>query len=531
METMLLLFIGASLILAGILISPLSSRVGMPVLLIFLCVGMLAGEDGPGNIVFNDISAAFMVANLALAVILLDGGIRTQVGAFRVGLKPALLLATVGVVITAVITGLMAMWLLDLPLLVGLLIGAIISSTDASVVFSLLQGRNLNLNERVGSSLEIESGMNDPMAIFLTMLFIQLIENSSSNSLWLSLLLLVQQFGLGALLGLCGGIIMARLLERMVLVTAMYPLLVVSGGIFLFSTTSLLGGSGFLAIYLMGVLLANHGSRKMPAILQIHDGLTWLAQLTLFLLLGLLVTPSQLFDHLAVALLISATLILLARPLAVALSLLPFGFNLREHFFISWVGLRGAVPIVLALFPLMANLPDANTIFQITFVVVLISLILQGSTLAPLARMLKLEVPGRQEPKLRVSLDLPETGDHELLLFPLQGERWAKPVPVTDIHLPEPSRIVMYFREGRMYERRAGLNVRENDVIAVLAPRHQAGDVGQVLGWKEPPERLTDRRFFGEFTVNGSALLGDIQAMYGINVHSLDPGFTLTECF
>ena len=531
MDTMLILLIGASLLLAGILISPLSTRVGMPVLLIFLCVGMISGEDGVGGIVFNDISVAFIVANLALAIILLDGGMRTEVSSFRVGLRPALVLATFGVILTAVITGLIAMWLLDLPLLGGLLIGAIISSTDASVVFSLLQGRNLKLNERVEATLEIESGVNDPMAIFLTLLFIQLIESGGDASFLQALLMLVQQFGLGASIGIGGGYLLARFLDRIELVTAMYPLLVVSSGILLFSATSVLDGSGFLAIYLAGVVLASQGSRKLPTILQIHDGLAWLAQLTLFLILGLLVNPSQLFDTLGTALLISAALIFLARPLSVVLSLLPFGFNLREHCFISWVGLRGAVPIVLALFPLLAGMPDAGTIFQITFVVVLVSLLLQGSTLAPVARHLKLEIPGKQEPRLRVGLDLPETGNHELLLFPLEGERWREPKAITDIHLPDPARIVMFFRDGQMFERRRGLFVQEKDVLAVLADRKQVDDIGQILGSREPPERLTDRRFFGEFTVNGQALLGDIQNVYGLDIQSLDPGLTLSECF
>lgn len=531
METSLIILIAAALLLASILLSPLSSRVGMPVLLIFLGIGMLAGEEGIGQIQFDNIETTFMVANLALAIILLDGGMRTQVASFRVGLKPALLLASVGVCLTAIICGLAAMWLLDLPLLVGLLIGAIISSTDASAVFSLLQGQQLNLNERVEASLEIESGINDPMAIFLTILFIQLLDQTQSGNVTDTLLMLTQQFGIGAISGLAGGMLLARLLDRLPLVSAMYPLLIASGGLVLFALANLLGGSGFLAIYLMGVVLASQESRRLPVVLQIHDTLAWLAQLTLFLILGLLVTPSRLLEFLPQALLISAVLIVVARPLSVLLSLLPFGFSFREQGFISWVGLRGAVPIVLALFPLMAGLEDAGMIFQITFVVVLVSLLLQGSTLAPMARWLDLEVPGRQEPSLHLALDLPGTGDHELMLFPLQGERWREEQPITGIHLPDPARIVMFFRKGEMYERRRGINVREHDVIAVLGPRRQAADIGTILGWQEPPERLTDHRFFGEFTIQGGALLGDVQNVYGVKVPNLDPGLSLAECF
>ncbi len=269
----------------------------------------------------------------------------------------------------------------------------------------------------------------------------------------------------------------------------------------------------------------------MESILQIHDGLAWMAQLVLFLLLGLLVTPSELLDTLPEALLISAALIVLARPLSTVLSLLPFGFSRAEHVLMGWVGLRGAVPIVLAIFPLMAGLEDARTIFQITFIVVMVSLLLQGSTLAPLARKLKLEVPPKPEPELRVPLQLAAAGNHELLLFPLKGSRWQKPVEITDIHLPAPSRIVMYFRDGNMFERRRGLFAQEGDLVAVLAHHDHAADVGQILGWDEPPESLTDRRFFGEFTVNGGAALRDVQAMYGVEIRDFDPALTLSDCF
>lgn len=529
MDTTLLL-IGAVLVMLSILVSPLSSRIGMPVLLLFLGVGMLAGEEGPGGIEFHDIPTAFLVGNLALAVILLDGGMRTRVQSFRVGLKPALTLATVGIVITAGVVGLFTAWLLELPILFGLLIGAIISSTDAAAVFSLLQGRGLHINERVEATLEIESGSNDPMAIFLTLVLIEILD-SGSTSIWAGVLMLVQQFGLGALAGLSGGFLMAILVSRVTLVAAMYPLLVAAGGIALFSATNQLGGSGFLAIYLMGVVLASRKVRMMQSILQIHDGLAWLAQLILFLLLGLLVTPSLLWASAPLALLIALTLLLVARPLATVVSLSPFGFSRNEHVFIAWVGLRGAVPIVLALFPLMAELPDAGIVFQIAFVVVLASLVLQGSTLAPLARKLKLEVPAPRDSQRRVQLELAAVGDHELLLVPLKGERWAKPVAVTDLHLPERAQLAAIFREGTMVDPRPGVDIQEHDVAAVFSHSDQTDDVGQVLGRPEPPERLTDRRFFGEFILQGDATISDIQAVYGTSVDRFESTLTLSECF
>ncbi|HWK54022.1 MAG TPA: potassium/proton antiporter, partial [Hyphomicrobiales bacterium] len=380
------------------------------------------------------------------------------------------------------------------------------------------------------ATLEIESGSNDPMAIFLTLMMIQLIHEPGASA-WSGVIMLVQQMGIGGVAGVVGGIFLSQLLRRVDLVPAMYPLLVVSAGLLLFALTDLAGGSGFLAIYLMGVMLAIRRDPHLEGILQIHDGLAWLAQIILFVLLGLLVTPSRLLDTLPQALAISAILILVARPLATIPSLLPFGFSLREHVFMAWVGLRGAVPVVLAIFPFTAGIPAAQLIFQITFVVVLVSLLLQGGTLAPMARLLKLEVPPKPEPELRVPLQVPAAGEHELLLFPLRGKRWQTPREITDIHLPDPSRIVMFFREGTMFERRRGLFVQEGDMVAVLAHQQHEGDVGRILGWEEPPERLSDRRFFGDFTMNGNARLRDVQLLYSCPLHQLNPELTLSDCF
>src|SRR5690554_4567883 len=289
-----LILIGALMLVMSILLSPLSSRVGMPVLLIFLLVGMLMGEDGAAGIRFDNFELAFAIGNLALAVILLDGGMRTRAETFRVGLRPALLLATLGVFVTAALSGLVAWVVFDMHWLTALLIGAIISSTDAAAVFSLLQGRGLNLNERVGATLEIESGSNDPMAIFLTLMLITLIGQHQDGALASGLLMLVQQFGIGAPAGVVGGLAIVALTNRIQLTPALYPILVAAAGIAVFAATNAIGGSGFLAIYLAGVVVGNRRVRMMPMILQVHDGLAWLAQLCLFLMLGLLVNPSDL---------------------------------------------------------------------------------------------------------------------------------------------------------------------------------------------------------------------------------------------
>ncbi|WP_029654143.1 potassium/proton antiporter [Marinobacter daepoensis] len=526
-----LTLIGALMLVISIILSPLSSRVGMPVLLVFLVVGMMMGEDGPGGIEFDNFELAFLIANLALGVILLDGGMRTRVETFRVGLRPALMLATLGVALTAGGAAVVAWWVFDLHWLMALLIGAIISSTDAAAVFSLLQGRGLHLNERVSATLEIESGSNDPMAIFLTLLLVTLIGSYEEGALTQGLLMLLQQFGLGTLAGLAGGFAVVQLVNRIQLTPSLYPLLVAAAGIAVFSATNAIGGSGFLAIYLTGVVIGNRQVRMMPMILQVHDGLAWLAQLCLFLILGLLVSPSELIPLAGAGLVLALALIFVIRPITVLLTLWPFGFNRRELGFISWVGLRGAVPIVLALFPVIAGLQDAQLVFHAAFFIVLVSLLVQGTTMAPLARLLKLEVPAGEGPYRRLPLDVPAAGDHELMLFPLRGQVWENPRPLGHLRFPDNTAIAGVFRDRKCLQPRRELKVASGDVIAMFATPALLPDLGKALSGRQTPQHLAERAFFGDFVLNGDALLGDVEQVYDIEFDGLSPDLSLAECF
>lgn len=402
------LLIAAALVFVSVLAGVVSARAGFSFLLVFLLAGVLAGEDGPGGLVFNDFRLSFWVGNVALAVILLDGGLRTDFDTFRTGLRPSLVLATLGVLVSAGITGAAAHWLLDLPWPLALLAGAIVGSTDAAAVFSLLKSSGVRLNDRVASTLEIESGMNDPMAVYLTLTLIGVAlavgageAAGTAGAAGLDALdvlrSLLQQFGWGAALGLSAGFAMAELLQRLGRGAdgggGIRALLLVSGGLTVFAATTWLGGSGFLAVYAMGVITGNRARRLVRSSLSAMDGYAWLSQAGMFLLLGLLVTPSNLLPTLWPALGVSAVLMFVARPLSVWLCLGPLRFPSRETLFISWVGLRGAVPIVLAMFPVMAGLPGAQVFFNVAFVVVLTSLLLQGSTIAWSARRLGLALP------------------------------------------------------------------------------------------------------------------------------------------
>ncbi|MGQ0620260.1 MAG: potassium/proton antiporter [Panacagrimonas sp.] len=527
-----LIFVAGALFITSILATVITPRLGVPLLLVFLIVGMLAGQDGPGGLIFNDFGLANLAGTAALSVILFDGGMRTKLAMFRVGLRPALSMSTVGVLITAGITGFFAAWLLDLSWAEGLLIGAIVGSTDAAAVFSLLHTNAVHLNERVTSVLEIESGANDPMAVFLTIALLEYLMMPEEFAAIDSVLLFVRQMGLGALIGYGGGRLLVWSLNRLELSESLYPIMAFFSGLLIFGFAASLEGSGFLAAYLAGIVLGNRRVRAYAGIRRFHDGIAWCAQIGMFVILGLLVTPSELLPVARDGLLIALMLALLARPVAVFVSLVPFRLPLREQAFMAWVGLRGSVPIVLATFPVLAGVAHADLFFNIAFFIVLVSLVLQGWTLAPAARVLGLQLPAAGTVVNRLDFDLPGTQGYEIVSYrvgessPLIGLK-SRQLPIADV-----SRIVCIARRGKIISYRQWGQLRAGDYISLLASQDELPGLDGLFQARVKPEsQAAEQRFFGEFRIDPAAPTTALYEAYGIDLPDAATGRSVAQFF
>ncbi len=507
------------LILAGIASSLLARRFGAPLLLVFLVLGLLLGEDGPGGIRYDDTRFTFEVGALALAVILFDGGLRTRAGHVRGSVVPALVLASVGVIVTAALTAFAANHLLALPPLEALLLGTIVASTDAAAVFFLLRAGGLHLERRSSATLEVESGSNDPAAIFLTLALSAWIvgQHAADEGLVGGVvgvgLKLAWAVAVGAGLGYGGGRALVAMLNRLTLPSGLHPWLALAGAVALFAVTNLVGGSGYLAVYLAGIVVANRPIRARADVLAVQDAATWFAQLVMFLLLGLLADPSALADVLWPALGIAAFLMLVARPLAVFLCLAPFGYRWQEMGFISWVGLRGAVGIFLASIPLLAGLPHAHLYFNVAFVVVLVSLLVQGWTLGRAAHVFGVAVPRADPNTRRIQLDLPGQLEYEMI-----GYRVAPGSAVLrGASLPGRVRLAMLVRNGRVLLPAQSDALEANDYAYFVAPSGAAPRMDWLFA--EGGDAIAaEEDTFGMFTLPGDVPLGELAAYYGLEI-------------
>jgi len=521
----LTILLGAVMVLAGIMSSLVALRFGAPLLLVFLIIGMLAGEAGPGGIRFDDLRSTYTVGSIALALILFDGGLRTRFSTFRTVLAPAAGLATVGVLLTAAFTVPVAKATLGISWLEAFLVGAMVGSTDVAAVFFLIHARGLRLRPRVGAVLEVESGTNDPFAVFLAVVLIQILKFGDQP--WSEIAVeLAAQGVVGAAVGIIGGRAMALVLNRLELPQGLHAPFVATAALAVFGLAAAVHGSGFLAAYLAGLVVGNRRTRAHNTVIVFLDAVTWLAQIVMFVLLGLLVWPGRLQATAGPALLIAATLMLVARPLAVTICLAPFRFSWREKLFISWVGLRGAVGIFLASIPLLVGMKDAQLYFDVAFVVVLASLLIQGWTIAAAARRLHVALPRLDPVAHRVELDLPGQLTQELVGYAVETNSaylrrgiipsWAKPTLVV--------------RDEQVLTAAEAGGVHHGDYIYLLAPPEKAQALDRFFV-DMPPPTTPDPRLLGDFFVPADAKLGALAEIYGLAIEASEAETSLADYF
>lgn len=476
-----LLLISSALILLSIGIAKFSGNLGVPVLLLFLGIGMLAGSEGPGGIYFDDAGMAQSIGIVALVFILFAGGLDTNWPEVRPVLWQAASLATLGVLLTALSVGVVAHFFLNFSWLEGMLLGAVISSTDAAAVFSVLRARSVSLSGSVKPLLELESGSNDPMAVFLTIGLIQLIESPKASFDEIAMLF-IMQMGLGALLGYGLGKLLALLLNRVKFAyEGFYPVFALAFAGFIYSVTALLGGSGFLAVYLAGLVAGNSDFVHKKSLLRFFDGLAWLSQIGMFVTLGLLAYPSRIFPVIGAGVLISAFLMLVARPLSVYLALAATRFNWREKAFISWVGLRGAVPVILATFPLLAKVPNAELLFNLVFFIVLTSALLQGWSIPAVARLFKVDAPQPRKRQYPIEFEPAAGMETELVELIVPAHAAVAGKALVELGMPRDSLIVLISQNEEFIVPSGGTVLNEGDVVLALVNKRNLPEVRAIF--------------------------------------------------
>lgn len=520
----LTILFGAVLVLAGIMSSLIALRFGAPLLLIFLLIGMLAGESGIGGIKFDDVRLAYTVGSVALGLILFDGGLRTRIATFRNVLAPAGLLATVGVLITAALTAPAAVWALGLTWSEGFLVGAVMASTDAAAVFFLLHAKGLRLRPRVSATLEVESGMNDPFAIFLTIILVEILFSGQKS--WGEIAVVLAEKALaGGAIGWVGGRAMVLVLNRLELPQGLHAPFVAAGALVTFGVAETAHGSGFLAVYIAGLIVGNRETRAHGTVVAFLDAATWLAQIAMFVLLGLLAWPERLPQRLLPAFAVALALMLIARPAAVLACLAPFRFSLREKLFISWVGLRGAVSVFLAAIPMLVGLPGAHFYFDVAFVVVVLSLAIQGWTIAPAARFLRIGMPRTDVQAHRTELDLPGTLKQELVGYPVVADSPYLRRGIT----PPWAKLTLVVRDDRVNTAEEAGAVREGDHVYFLAPPDRVQALDRFFA--ERMQATTDAALVEDFFVPADVTLGALAEIYGLTVPPEDAQKPLADFF
>lgn len=513
LETMYLaILVGAGLIVAAVLTTWIAFRFGAPLLLIFLLLGLLVGEDGLG-LKFDNSPAAFFLGNVALAIILFDSGFGTRLATFHQAALPAVMLATLGVLLTTALVGFAAHFLFLFPWLQSFLLGSVVASTDAAAVFFLLRVGGIRLRDRVRSILEVESGANDPMAIFLTITLIEIITAGIPEA-GIAATFLVSfawDLGMGFVLGLAGGYAIVRLVNRLELESGLYPIVVLASAMVLFGIAGVFHCSGYLAVYIAGLIAGNRRLRQANALRRFQEGATWLAQIGMFVVFGLFATPSEFPDVLLPAVLVAVFLIFVARPIAVWACLQPLHMPREETAFIGWVGLRGAVSLLLALLPMMAELPRGQDIFNAAFIIVLVSLAVQGWTIRPMARQLALIIPPSTGPVDKVALELPGTGNHELVVYHVVAD---SPV-ARGVRIPRWARPSLIVRKGQSMRPQYAGRIEADDFVYLFAAPRNIRLLDRLFASRARLDEH-DKDFFGEFVIDTTHTLGELALIYGV---------------